>query len=319
VNVIENLFEVRQTGRSVCLALGFFDGVHLGHQQIIRQTINDARQHEGTALIVTFDRHPNTVVAPERTPALIYPLNRKLQVINSLGADTILLLRFDKPFSERTGEEFVRSLTSEAGQLRSICVGANFVFGHKRSGNVDLLRKLGSELSFTVHGLAAVALDGKAVSSTRIRQAIGTGNIDAAGQMLGRAYSLVGTVVSGDKLGRQLGFPTANLDVAGLVLPPSGVYAAQARTDAKLHRAVVNIGSRPTLQNPKPQLTVEAHLLDFSGNLYGQELELFFVEKLRDERKFPSVSELRDQIAQDILSAQLRFGRSLPVRLSEEA
>ncbi|HZR15908.1 MAG TPA: bifunctional riboflavin kinase/FAD synthetase [Verrucomicrobiae bacterium] len=307
MKTIQDPSEVRQTGRRVCLALGFFDGVHLGHQQILRQTTTAARQHDAVALIVTFDRHPNTVVAPNRAPALIYPLSQKLRVIESLGVDFTLLLHFDKSFSERSGEEFVRSLALEAGPIRSVCVGANFVFGHKRSGNVELLRKLGNELNFNVQALAAVSLDGKAVSSTRIREAISTGKLDAAGQMLGRVYSLVGMVMAGDKMGRQLGFPTANLEVGGLVLPPTGVYAAQARTAGKLHRAVVNIGSRPTLQNPTPELRVEAHLLGFTGDLYGQELELFFVEKLRDEEKFPSLAALREQIARDISEAQLRF------------
>lgn len=291
----------------MCLAIGFFDGVHLGHQQIIRQTTTDARQHEASALIVTFDRHPNTIVAPDRSPPLIYSLAQKLRVFELLGVDVTLLIHFDKEFSQRSGEDFVSSLARDTGPIRSICVGANFVFGHKRSGNVELLRKLGAELNFAVHGLAAVALDGKAVSSTRIRQAITGGNLDAASQMLGRAYSLAGKVIAGDQLGRQLGFPTANLEVTGLVLPPTGVYAVQAKTNGNLHRAVVNIGSRPTLQNPQPQLRVEAHLLDFTGDLYGRELELIFVEKLRDERKFPSLAELRDQIARDILEAQLRF------------
>lgn len=307
MKVIENLRDPGQRRGKVCVAIGFFDGVHLGHQQIIRQTISDAGQHEGTALIVTFDRHPNTVVAPDRAPQLIYPLSKKLQVIDSLGVDIGFLIHFDKAFSERSGEEFVRTLVREAGQVRSICVGANFVFGHKRSGNVELLRKLGSELNFTVHGLSAVALDGKAVSSTRIRQAVAGGQLDAASQMLGRAYALAGKVTAGDKLGRQLGFPTANIDVRGLMLPPAGVYAAQARTGGALHRAVVNIGLRPTLQNSQPTLRVEAHLLDYAGNLYEQELELIFVDKLRDEKKFASLADLRDQIARDIVEAQFRF------------
>jgi riboflavin kinase/FMN adenylyltransferase len=307
VRILHNLNELGQSHRRVCLAIGFFDGVHLGHQQIIRQTITDARQHEAVALIVTFDCHPNSVVAPDRAPRLIYSLDQKLQVIESLGVDVTLLIHFNKEFSERSGEDFVRQFAGAAGQIRSLCVGANFVFGHKRSGNVELLRKLGAELNFTVHGLAAVALDGKAVSSTRIRQAIAAGNLDLASQMLGRAYSLAGKVVPGDRLGRQLGFPTANLEVTGLVLPPCGVYAAQVKTSEHLHRAVVNIGSRPTLQNPQPQLRVEAHLLDFTADLYGQTLELIFVEKLRDEQKFPSLAELRNQIARDILEAQLRF------------
>jgi riboflavin kinase/FMN adenylyltransferase len=307
VKIVHTSNELTQGRRKVCLAIGFFDGVHLGHQQIIRQTTTDARQHEALALIVTFDRHPNTVVAPERSPPLIYSLAQKLRVIESLGVDITLLIHFDKEFSQRSGEDFVRSLARDVGPVRSVCVGANFAFGHKRSGNVELLRELGSELNFTVHGLAAVALDGKAVSSTRIRQAIAAGNLDAASQMLGRAYSLVCKVVPGDHVGRQLGFPTANLEVTGLALPPTGVYAAHARTNGGFNRAVVNIGSRPTLQDSQARLRVEAHLLDFTGDLYGQEVELFFVEKLRDERKFPSLADLGNQIARDILDAQLKF------------
>jgi riboflavin kinase/FMN adenylyltransferase len=307
MRLIRSPGDLRPDGKKVCLAIGFFDGVHLGHQQIIRQTIGDARQHEAIALVLTFDRHPNTVVAPARVPQLIYSLPQKLRAVESLGADVLLLLHFDKDLSERTGEAFVRNLTNELGSIRSICVGANFTFGHKRSGNVELLRKLGADLNFTVHGLSAVALDGKAVSSKRIRETVSAGNLDAASQMLGRAYSLSGQVVRGDGLGRQLGFPTANLDVAGLILPPGGVYAAHAEAGGRNYRAVLNIGFRPTIAQPQPQLRVEAHLLDFSGDLYGQELELFFVEKLRDEKKFGSVEELRRQIACDIKEATERF------------
>lgn len=290
-----------------CLAIGFFDGVHLGHQQIIRQAVNDARRHEGQALVVTFDRHPNTVVAPARVPPLIYSLPQKLRVIETLRVDFVWLIHFDETFSRQSGEEFVRRLVSDFGQVRSVSVGANFVFGHKRTGNVELLKRLGTELNMVVHGLAAVALDGKAVSSTRIRERILAGDLDAASQMLGRAYSLAGTVVKGDGLGRQLGFPTANVDTTGLALPPRGVYAIHAQTAGKSWRAVLNIGHRPTVANPNSQLRVEAHLIDFHGDLYGQELELVFVEKLREEKKFGSVAELREQIAQDILEAQMRF------------
>jgi riboflavin kinase/FMN adenylyltransferase len=155
--------------------------------------------------------------------------------------------------------------------------------------------------------MAAVSLDGRAVSSTRIREAIRAGNLDSVSQMLGRAYSLAGTVVRGDGLGHQLGFPTANLDTSGLALPPHGVYAVHAETGGRTCRAVLNIGHRPTLQDPNPQLRVEAHLIDFAGDLYGQEVELAFVEKLRAEKKFGSLGELRHQIAQDILDAQMRF------------
>ena len=307
MNTIHTAPELKPGRRKVCVAIGFFDGVHLGHQQIIRQTIADARQHEAIALVVTFDRHPNTVVAPERVPPLIYSGPQKLRAIDSLGADTLLLIHFDRPFSEQTGEAFVRGLARDAGNLHSVCVGANFVFGHKRGGNVALLKKLGEELKFSVHGLAAVSLDGEVVSSTRIREAIRAGELDLTSQMLGRAYSLSGPVLTGDQLGRQLGFPTANLDVTGLALPPNGVYAVHALARGQSHRAVLNIGFRPTLQNPNPPLRVEAHLLDFNGELYGEELEIVFAEKLRDEKKFGSVTELKEQIARDIERAKACF------------
>ena len=214
-----------------------------------------------------------------------------------------MLIHFDRAFSEISAEDFVRNLKKDFRQIQSVCVGSTFTFGHKRNGNVELLRKLGRELQFTVHGLAAIALDGERVSSTRIRDAIIAGNFDAASQMLGRAYSLCGKIVEGDRFGRKLGFPTANLDVGGLALPPKGVYAAHAEVSGKIHRAVLNIGYRPTLENRELQLRVEAHLLDFSGEIYGKEMEITFAEKLRDEQKFASVEDLKKQIERDIAAA----------------
>jgi riboflavin kinase/FMN adenylyltransferase len=294
-------------GRKVCLAIGVFDGVHLGHQQIIRQTVADARLHDAVALVVTFDRHPATVVAPNRVPPMIYSLPQKLRTIESLGPDALLLIHFNESFSQQTGEVFIRGLAADLGQLQSICVGADFTFGHKRSGDVKLLKRLGEELKFTVHGMAAVALDGQPVSSTRIRDAVRAGNFDAASQMLGRAYSFASRVVHGDRIGHTLGFPTANLDTTDLLLPPDGVYAAHATAGGKTFRAVLNIGHRPTVKNPNHELRVEIHLLDFSGDLYGQELEVTFAAKLRDEKKFASLDELKAQIARDIAEARQRF------------
>lgn len=303
MNIFHAANELQTNGKRVCLAIGFFDGVHLGHQQIIRQTIADARQHDSIALVLTFDKHPNAIVAPEKTPPLIYSLPQKLRAIQSLGIADILLIEFNKPFSRQTGEEFVRVLARDFGKIHSICVGANFAFGHKRSGNVVLLKKLGDELHFQVHGLSAVSLDGQAVSSTRVRELIRAGNLDDASQMLGRPYAICGTVVVGDKLGRGLGFPTANLDVAGLVLPPNGVYAAVTKHEGRLYRAALNIGIRPTVTSGR-QLRVEAHLLDFDGDLYGRELEIEIGEKLRDEKKFGSPRELKEQIAKDVASVR---------------
>jgi riboflavin kinase/FMN adenylyltransferase len=292
--------ELKTDGKKVCLAIGFFDGVHLGHQQIIRQTISDTRQHNATALVITFDCHPNSIVAPERVPPLIYSLPQKLRAIESLGADALLVIHFDKKFSEQTGEEFIRRLVNDFGKIQSICVGAEFVFGNKRSGDVALLKKLGNELNFLVHGLAAVSLDGEIVSSTRIRETIRAGNFDSASQMLGRPYAISGRVIEGDKLGRKINFPTANLEVTGRLLPPNGVYLAVINLKGQLYRAALNIGFRPTVASAKPELRVEAHLLDFSGNLYGKELDVEIGEKLRDEQKFSSTKELQAQIGRDV-------------------
>ena len=304
MKVIRAANELGNGSRKVCVAIGVFDGVHLGHQQIIRQTVADARGHDAVALVVTFDKHPSAIVAPDKTPPQIFSRSQKLRAIELLGADALLEIPFDKTFSEKSGELFIRELARDLGKIHSVCVGADFVFGHKRSGNVELMKKLGAELFFQVHGLAAVALDGQVVSSTRIREAIRAGNFDAASQMLGRPYAICGKIIEGDKIGRQFGFPTANLDTLNLVLPPNGVYAASTKLKEQFYRVAVNIGLRPTVAAAQPQLCVEAHLLDFSGDLYGAELELELGIKLRDERKFSSLAELREQIGRDVAAVR---------------
>ena len=295
-------------GTKTCLAIGVFDGVHLGHQQVIRQAVSDASQQEALSVVVTFDRHPNSVVAPDRVPPLIYSLPQRIRAIERLGANAALVLHFDRELSLKTGDEFIRELTRGFGRLHSVCVGSTFHFGRGRSGNVTLLHELGKELNFTVHGLSAVSLDNDVVSSTRIREAIRSGNLDFAGQMLGREYSLAGRVIQGDGLGRKLGIPTANIDVSGLVTPPTGVYAVHASIRGRSCRGVLNIGYRPTIRKPAPELRVEAHLLDFDGDLYEQELELTFVRNLRPEKKFASLAELQKAIADDIAGARELFG-----------
>jgi riboflavin kinase / FMN adenylyltransferase len=310
MQLLHTATDLQPGSRKVCLAIGVFDGVHLGHQQIIQQTVADARQHDGIAVVVTFDRHPSAIVAPDRVPLLINSQAQKARTIESLDTDALLLLQFDQAFSQQPGEAFIRQLARDLGTIHSICVGVDFVFGHRRSGNVALLQKLGAEINFTVHGIAAVALDGQVVSSTRVREAIRTGDFAAANQMLGRPYSLAATIVTGDQVGRQLGFPTANLDTSGLVLPPNGVYAAQATVAGRTHHAVVNLGHRPTLRQPTPQLRVEVHLLNFDGQLYGEEMEVTFVARLRAEMKFPSLEALRDQITRDVTAARELMGLS---------
>jgi len=304
MKIIQHPRELAAAGRPACLALGVFDGIHLGHQSIIGQTLEDARKREGTSVVVTFDRHPEMVLAPTRAPSLIYPPSKKMRVLSELGVAATLVLPFDREFSRQSGEAFIQGLTRELGGIASVSVGDHFGFGYQRSGDVRLLQRLGAENQFVVHGLPPVQWAGQPVSSTRIRNAIALGRFAEATQMLGRPYSLCAIVIEGDRIGRQWGFPTANLDAAHLALPPSGVYAVRACIRDQCHPAVLNLGLRPTLNRPQPRLQVEAHLLDFSGDLYGAEMEIVFVARLRDEMRFPTREALQAQILKDIATAR---------------
>jgi riboflavin kinase/FMN adenylyltransferase len=294
------------TGR-VCCAIGMFDGVHLGHQQVIRQAVSDAHQLEAASLCVTFDQHPAKVIAPEHAPRLIQNLPQRLAAIEALGVEAALVLPFDEVMSQIPAVAFIQGLHVDLGRIHSICVGAHFAFGHGRDGNLELLQQLGQDMKFVVHGLSNLSLDGETVSSTRIRAAIAEGQLDAAGQMLGREYALAGEVVKGDQRGSELGLPTANLDITDLCTPRKGVYAAHAEVNGATHRAAVNIGLRPTVAEAEPTLHVEAHLLDFEGDLYGEVLTLTFVGKLRDEKPFDSLDALKAQIEKDIVQARYLF------------
>jgi riboflavin kinase/FMN adenylyltransferase len=307
MKIIHAAAELPGVPRRVCAAIGVFDGVHLGHQQVIRQTIADASHHEALPVVVTFDRHPHAVVAPHAVPPAIYSPEQKLAAIASLGVEAALVIRFDLAFSQRPAETFLEELLAGFGGLRSLCVGREFTFGHRRQGNVTMLERIGRERGFKVHGLAEVSLDGQVVSSTRIRDFIQSGDLDAAGQMLGRDYEIQGPVRAGDQLGRQLGFPTANLDVRGLVHPPAGVYAVHVRLGDRQLRGVANLGRRPTVKAPAADPLLEVHLFDFNEDIRGGLLTVQFVERLRAELKFDSLEALRDQIARDVAAARECF------------
>jgi riboflavin kinase/FMN adenylyltransferase len=300
MKVISAIADLENGSRPVSLAIGVFDGVHLGHQQVIHQAMAQASSSGGISAVITFDRHPNSVVAPARVPPLIYPLSKKLRVLASLGLDAAWVIAFDEEFSRIPGESFIRALALDCQKIQSIAVGETFAFGAGRSGNVGLLQKLGKELGFAVHPVGEVSWDGQPVSSTRVREAVRAGDFAATGQMLGRDYALCGKIVPGVGMGRQLGVPTANLEVAGLLTPPRGVYAAQAFVRGRSLAAAVNIGIRPTFGAVAPPLQVEAHLLEFNDEIYGEEMELVFLRKLREEQKFTSTEALRVQILRDI-------------------
>jgi len=304
MRVISQPTELNAGERLVCAAAGVFDGVHLGHQAVIRQALDDARQAGGVAVAITFDCHPQSVVAPPRAPLLIQPLARRLAGLEALGVQVALVYHFDLAFSRQTAETFIRHLVQGFGRLHGLSVSRKFRFGYQRQGNVTLLKQYGKQFGFAVREAKVVIFAGEPISSTRIRAAIQAGRLQEASLMLGWPYAIAARIVPGDKLGQQLGFPTANLDIRGLILPPNGVYAARVRLAGAEHLAVLNIGCRPTVAKATDEKRLEVHLLDWSGNLYGTELEVAFAAKLREEMAFASLAELQQQIARDVAQAK---------------
>lgn len=295
----------------VCLAVGVFDGVHLGHLEVIRQTLSDARARGVAAVAVTFDRHPNAVVAPERTPPALCPLWRRLAALEATGLDATLVCRFDEAFSRQPAEVFIEALQVGFGAIASISVGVGFVFGHRRGGDLALLSRLGNRDGFAVRGVRPLEMGGEVVSSTRLRDLVAGGHLDRAAALLGRRHTIAGEVVAGDRLGRQLGYPTANVDVRGLVLPPEGVYAGHANWEGRRQAAAVNVGRRPTVDGSPAGIRVEAHLPGFQGELYGVRMELDLVRRLRGEVRFSSRDALVDQIRRDVAEVEA-WNRGLP-------
>jgi riboflavin kinase/FMN adenylyltransferase len=282
------------------LAIGVFDGVHLGHQHVIAA----AGAAGAPSVVLTFDPHPMRVLRPSPTPLLLTSTNHKLRLLQHLGVDACLVIHFDQAFSEIPAEKFVEHLAT----CRQICVGSRFHFGHDRRGDVHLLEQLAPRYGFTVQEIqSVVTADGEMISSTAIRQHIQAGHLDQAAAMLGRPFSVLGTVEPGDHRGATLGFPTANLNPQNEILPPHGVYAVRASITGRPPNlpAVANIGVRPTFAGTSRRL--EVHILNHTGNLYGAEMEVTFVSKIRDEQKFATVDELKRQIAADITVARGRL------------
>jgi riboflavin kinase/FMN adenylyltransferase len=281
------------------LAIGVFDGVHLGHQRVIGTARDDAKAAGGVSVVLTFDPHPIRVLRPDRAPLLLTSTEHKLALIRQLGVDACLVAHFDKPFSETPAEKFIEQIAS----CRQVSVGTRFRFGHDRLGNVALLEKLAPRYGFTVKEIKSVlTTDGEMISSTAIRQHVLAGRLDRAAAMLGRPFSVLGTVEHGDHRGHELGFPTANVNPHNEVLPPDGVYAARTRLGDQRLRGIVNIGVRPTFG--RSERTLEIHLFDFDRDIYGQPIEVEFAKKLRDERRFDSADALKQQIAKDIAAAR---------------
>ena len=292
------------------VTIGAYDGVHLGHQAVLRELRRRADGQGLSTAVVTFDRHPATVVRPDSAPKLLTDLEQKLEVLAATGdVDTVVVITFDVARSQEEPEEFVEEVLVDRLRARMVVVGADFHFGRRRRGNVELLRRLGSALGFEVVGLVLVEVPGVAgvVSSTAIRRAVAAGDVASASRLLGRPFELRGVVAEGDRRGRELGYPTANVLTAPEVLVPGeGIYAGwYERPDGEVHPAAVSVGRRPTFGDGTPAPVVEAYLLDFEGDLYGERARVRFVSRLRDDERFPNVQELVAQMARDVDAARL--------------
>jgi len=309
MQVFRTFEELAKHSQKVCLAIGVFDGVHLGHQGVMGQARDDARVAGGTAVVLTFDPHPLRVLQPDRAPLLLTSTEHKLALIDKLGMDACLLLAFNKPFSLTPPEQFINTVARQTNQLQEICVGTRFRFGHDRAGDVRLIEALAPQCGFVAREIKSVMLGEEMISSTAIRQHVLHGQLDRAAAMLGRPFSILGTVEPGEHRGRELGFPTANLNSHDEVLPPDGVYVVRVIIGSEQFGGVVNIGVRPTFASTQPLRVLEVHILDLARELYDQKAEVLFLSKLRDEQKFPSAEALKTRIAADIGEARQILGR----------
>ena len=290
------------------LALGNFDGVHRGHRKILERVRRVAGERGGTSVVMTFDPHPPRVVRPDKAPALLMTKAQKLEAIADAGVHGAAIVRFTTELSRWDPETFVRTVLVGWLRVSEVWVGANFLFGHDRSGNFSLLRVLGGRYGFKAEKIDPVRYKDFVVSSTRIRRLLAEGRVDEAGALLGHHYFIDGRVARGAGRGRELGFPTANLCTDNELVPPAGVYATTATVDGVVHPSVTNVGLRPTFGDVDT-IQIEAHLLDADRELYDARLRLSFVQRLRDERAFPDVDALRAQIDADCRAARRLFDR----------
>jgi riboflavin kinase/FMN adenylyltransferase len=308
METLHSIPELAQIPGPVFLAIGVFDGVHLGHQAVISTAARHTAEAGGTAVVVTFDPHPAKILRPQESPRLLTATQHKIALIRALGVSHLLVLKFDRELAATAPIDFVRQLVMAAKPMREICVGQEWSFGKNRAGNLALLKELGEQLEFNVVGVEPVTSKGEIVSSTAIRKAVEAGDFASATRMLGRDYTILGTVEEGKHLGRSLGFPTANLSAHSEQFPPNGVYAAEGLLDGETVRGVVNLGVRPTVTEGPLQRVLEFHLFDLDRELYGEEIELRFVRYLRAERKFENLAALREQIGRDVREARQILG-----------
>jgi riboflavin kinase/FMN adenylyltransferase len=308
MRVIQNLLELDKPFDATSVTIGNFDGVHLAHQKILRRVVESARELGAVPTAVTFDPHPIQVLAPNRTPSLLTSFDRKARLIEELGIECLVVLNFNQGLARLSPAEFVRVILVERLRAAAVCVGPNFRFGYKQSGDVTLLAELAHEDGFRLEVVPILHLRRERVSSSRIRELLAEGRVQMAGRLLGRPLSVEGPIVAGLGVGRAQTVPTLNLAPIAEQLPKRGVYVTRTRLGESLHDSVSNVGTKPTFGEHR--LTVESYLLSFSGEIKETEMEIAFLYRLRDEIKFPESAALKAQIRKDA-TRSLRFFRLL--------
>jgi riboflavin kinase/FMN adenylyltransferase len=301
--------ENAKIARPTVLTLGVFDGLHLGHQAIMRTVVERARAIGAVPTVITFDPHPRAQLHPETAPPLLQTFDQKIEALGVLGIEQTIVIRFDKEFSQVRAEEFLRTVIAGRLHAKEVYLGCGFAFGHNREGNIELLRAVSRNLGFFADEVAELRLRGRRVSSSRIRELLQQGRVNIARRMLGRPYGVEGMVVRGAERGAKLGFPTANLHPQNRVMPRNGVYVTATLIDGQWRRSVTNVGTRPTFDSAG-ESSVETFVMNWSGDLYGDVLRVRFLRRLRDEKKFSSVDELKSQIDRDVTRAHDYFEHS---------
>ncbi|MDQ3322462.1 MAG: bifunctional riboflavin kinase/FAD synthetase [Acidobacteriota bacterium] len=284
--------------RPTVLTLGVFDGLHLGHQRIMQTVVERARATRSVPTAITFDPHPRSVLYPKDAPPLLQTLDQRLAAFEVMGIEQAIVIRFDKDFAAQDAEKFLRETVVERLQSKEVYLGKGFAFGKNRGGNIESLKKLSRELGFVAAEVDEVTLRGQRISSSKIRQLLTDGLVNLARRMLGRPYGVEGQIVRGEQRGRTIGFPTANLKPVNRVIPKFGVYATATLIENKWRRSITNVGVRPTFEGEK-EPSIETYIFDYAGDLYGDVLRVRFLHRIRDERKFNGIEELKMQIAAD--------------------
>jgi riboflavin kinase / FMN adenylyltransferase len=311
LQVIKDPFRPIDLPRGGVVTVGNFDGVHLGHQTMLREVARRAGELGAPAVVVTFEPHPLKVLHPERAPRMIQTLRQREEAIEACGIDALVLVPFTRDFSLTPAEDFIRDLLVKRLAVREVQVGEHFMFGRERGGNMNVLRRIGGETGFTVRGIPDVKDKAAAISSTRVRNALLEGDVASANALLGREYAMDGIIAKGDRMGRKIGFPTMNLKPDNELYPKDGVYFTSVRIASfqRTFPCVTNIGRRPTVYEDYAT-TIESFILDFSSDVYGERVRLSFFERVRDEQAFPSLLELTAQIKRDVEATRLYFQKN---------